>query len=117
MAEGLLRHRLPAGWAVESAGTKPTQVRAEAIAVMAEIGIDISAHWSKALEGFIGQGFDYVITVCGNAQESCPVWAGGGERLHWGFEDPHTLEDFRRVRDEIRAKVEREMGRFPALAG
>lgn len=112
MAEGLFRHRLGAEWQVESAGTRPSKVREEAIAAMAEVGIDLTGHRSKGLEEFEGQRFDYVITVCGHAQESCPVWPGVGTRLHWGFEDPHTLEDFRRVRDEIAARLERERGLF-----
>ena len=76
MAEGLLRHEAGDLFEVSSAGMKPTQVRPEAIAVMNEIGIDISGHRSKSVDEFTGQEFDYVITVCDNANESCPVFPG-----------------------------------------
>jgi arsenate reductase len=102
MAEGLLRHDAGDRFDVASAGTKPGRVRPEAIAVMNEIGIDISGHRSKSVEEFTGESFDYVLTVCDNARENCPVFPGHGKRLHHGFDDPATLEDFRRVRDEIR---------------
>jgi arsenate reductase (thioredoxin) len=111
MAEGLLRHDAGASFEVESAGTKPGTVRPEAIAVMNELGIDISGHRSKNVDEFAGQKFDYVITVCDNARESCPVFFGSAVRLHRSFEDPVALAGsegerlalFRRVRDEIRA--------------
>jgi arsenate reductase len=110
MAEGLLRHDAGDRFDVESAGLNPGQVRPEAIAVMKEIGVDISAHRSKHVDEFAGQQFDYVLTVCDNANESCPVLPGQGERLHRSFEDPAALQGgeqerlarFRRVRDEIR---------------
>jgi arsenate reductase len=110
MAEGLLRHDAGDRFDVESAGLNPGQVRPEAIAVMEEIGVDISAHRSKHVDEFAGQQFDYVLTVCDNANESCPVLPGQGERLHRSFEDPAALQGseqqrlakFRRVRDEIR---------------
>ncbi|MGH9608460.1 MAG: arsenate reductase ArsC [Bryobacteraceae bacterium] len=111
MAEGLLRHDAGNRFEVESAGTKPGTVRPEAIAVMRELGIDISGHRSKHLDDFQGQRFDYVITVCDNAKESCPVFTGAVQRLHHGFDDPpppsHGSEEervtiFRRVRDELR---------------
>jgi arsenate reductase len=110
MAEGLLRHDAGAQWEVESAGTKPGTVRPEAIAVMRELGIDISGHRSKHVDEFEGQRFDYVITVCDHARESCPVFFGPAERLHHSFEDPAALDGseperlalFRRVRDELR---------------
>jgi arsenate reductase len=110
MAEGLLRHDAGDRFDVESAGLNPGQVRPEAIAVMDEIGVDISAHRSKHVDEFAGQQFDYVLTVCDNANESCPVLPGQGERLHRSFEDPAALQGgeqqrlagFRRVRDEIR---------------
>ena len=110
MAEGLLRHDAGDRFAVESAGTKPGQVRPEAIAVMKELGIDISGHRSKSVEEFAGRKFDYVLTVCDNAKESCPVFPGHANRLHRNFEDPaaaqgsetERLAVFRRVRDEIR---------------
>lgn len=113
MAEGLLRHDGGDRFEVFSAGTKPSQVRPEAIEVMRELGIDISGHRSKSVDEFSGQEFDYVITVCDNANESCPVFPGRTRRVHWGFEDPaEVMGDeatrvavFRRVRDEIRKKL------------
>lgn len=111
MAEGLLRHTAGDGFEVFSAGTKPSHVRPEAIAVMHELGIDISGHRSKSVDEFAGQSFDYVLTVCDNAKESCPVFAGRTVTIHKNFEDPGALrgsEDqrlalFRRVRDEMRS--------------
>jgi len=110
MAEGLLRHDAGDRFDVESAGLNPGHVRPEAIAVMKEIGLDISGQRSKHVDEFAGQQFDYVLTVCDNANESCPVLPGQGERLHRSFEDPAALQGteqqrlagFRRVRDEIR---------------
>jgi arsenate reductase len=111
MAEGLLRHDAGDHFEVESAGTKPGTVRPEAIAVMREVDIDISAHRSKHVEEFSGQPFDYVLTVCDNAKESCPVFFGAATRLHHNFNDPAVVEGpqekriaaFRTVRDEIRS--------------
>lgn len=111
MAEGLLRHDGGDRFEVESAGTKASQVRPEAIAVMGEVGIDISGHRSKNVSEFEGQRFDYLITVCDNARETCPVFFGAAKQLHHCFEDPpppNTGSDeeritiFRRVRDELR---------------
>ena len=114
MAEGLLRHDAGDRFTVESAGTKPSHVRTEAIAVMKELGIDISGHRSKSVEEFARTEFDYVLTVCDNAKESCPVFPGHANRLHKNFEDPAAAEGteaarlavFRRVRDEIRDYLE-----------
>src|SRR5208282_2469590 len=111
MAEGLLRHDAGERFEVESAGTKPSSVRPEAIAVMRELGIDISGQRSKSVEEFAGQRFDAVITVCDSARESCPVFFGSAKRLHQSFEDPaasdgpeeERLAVFRRVRDQLRA--------------
>lgn len=111
MAEGLLRHDAGDRFEVESAGTKPGTVRPEAIAAMRELGIDISGHRSKHVDEFQGKHFDYVITVCDNAKESCPVFFSAAKRLHHSFEDPAALQGsdeerlslFRRVRDELRA--------------
>jgi arsenate reductase (thioredoxin) len=113
MAEGLLRHETGARWEVHSAGTHPGSLRPEAVAAMHEIGIDISGHWSKSVDEFLGQGFDFVITVCDHANAACPVFPGSTRRLHWPFEDPAAvtgtlavrLDAFRRVRDQIRVKV------------
>lgn len=110
MAEGLLRHDAGRRFDVESAGTKPGQVRPEAIAVMKEIGIDISRHRSKHVDEFAARAFDHVLTVCDNAKESCPIFLGHGHRTHKAFDDPAALQAdemerlalFRRVRDEIR---------------
>ncbi len=115
MAEGLLRHGDCGGamFEVESAGVEPSHVRSQAIEVMREIGIDISAHRSKSVDEFAGQDFDYVITVCDNANERCPVFPGNAKRIHWSFDDPAAAEGdeaarlavFRRVRDEIRERL------------
>src|SRR5262245_43187045 len=111
MAEGILRHDGGERFDVASAGMKPSSVRPEAIQVMNEIGIDISGHRSKSVDEFTEQEFEYVITVCDNANETCPVFPGKTARIHQSFEDPpppHVNSDqerlaiFRRVRDEIR---------------
>jgi arsenate reductase len=102
MAEGLLRHDAGERFDVESAGTKPGIVRPEAIAAMKELGIDISGHRSKHVDEFEGHRFDYVITVCDNAKESCPVFFGAVKRLHHSFDDPPPMAIFRRVRGELR---------------
>ena len=117
MAEGLLRHDGAGRFQVESAGVEPASVRAEAIDVMNEIGIDISGHRSKSIDEFIGREFDYVITVCDNANERCPVFPGSVKRIHWSFEDPAAaigsqaarLDVFRRVRDQIRERLRRTL--------
>lgn len=111
MAEGLLRHDAGDRFEAESAGTKPGIVRPEAIAVMKEVDIDITAHRSKHVEEFNGQHFDYVLTVCDYAKESCPVFFCAATRLHQNFNDPALVEGpeakrmavFRIVRDEIRS--------------
>jgi arsenate reductase len=111
MAEGLLRHGGSDKFEAFSAGTNPGHVRPEAIEAMREIGIDISGHRSKSVDEFVGQDFDYVITVCDNAAENCPVFPGKTTRIHQSFEDPpppsvgddeSRMAIFRRVRDEIR---------------
>jgi len=110
MAEGLARHDHGDQLEVESAGASATLVRPEAIAVMNEIGIDISGHRSKLVDEFKHQNFDYVLTVCDNAREICPIFPGHGNRIHRNFEDPAATHGsteerqaaFRRVRDEIR---------------
>lgn len=113
MAEGLLRHLAGDRFNIASAGVSPTHVRPEAVTAMREIGIDISHHRSKSVDEFSGQEFDYVITVCDNANEHCPVFPGKTQRLHWSFDDPaaargdeHSrLAEFRRVRDEIQQQL------------
>jgi arsenate reductase len=117
MAEGLLRHEGGGRFEVESAGVNPSRVRPEAVEAMREVGIDISGQRSKSADEFVGQDFDYIITVCDNARESCPVFPGHAERIHHSFEDPPapdaadretTISIFRRVRDEIRAWLREE---------
>ena len=113
MAEGLLREMAGERFDVESAGVAPSAVRGEAIQAMQEIGIDISGHNSKSVDLFVDQQFDYIITVCDNARESCPVFPGTAERIHWSFDDPAAaqgddqsrLAAFRHVRDEIRSRL------------
>ena len=116
MAEGLLRHLAGDTFEVHSAGTEATSVKPEAIAAMAEIAADISGQESKTLERYFGEQFEYVITVCDDANEACPVFPSAKNRLHWSFEDPsqatgteeERLKVFRRIRDEIRERIERE---------
>jgi len=113
MAEGFLRALGGARFEVESAGTEASRVHPLAIRVMGEVGIDLRGHTSKTLDRFLGEKWDYVITVCDKANESCPLFPGAAERLHWSFDDPSALtgtEDdrlvgFRRVRDEIHARL------------
>jgi arsenate reductase len=113
MAEGLLRHDAGDRFAVFSAGVQASYVRPQAIAVMEELGIDISGQRSKSVEEFAGQEFDYVITVCDNANQRCPVFPGKTQRIHWSFDDPavatgsdeEQLAAFRRVRDQIHEKL------------
>lgn len=113
MAEGLLRAMAGDNFEVASAGTIASFVRPQAIAAMAEIGIDISGHRSKCLDEFLEESFDYIITVCDNAAENCPVFPGKAKRIHWSFDDPAEaagsdavqLAVFRRVRDEIAEKL------------
>lgn len=113
MAEGLLRAFGGDSVEVFSAGTNPSSVRPEAIAVMLEIGIDLAGHRSKHVREFDGQHFDYVITVCDDANESCPIFPGNTERIHWSFPDPAATEGseterlaaFRRVRDALAERI------------
>lgn len=114
MAEGLLRHLGEERFEVESAGVIASFVRPPAIEAMREIGIDISNHRSKSVDEFAGLEFDYVITVCDHAKENCPFFPASAQRLHWSFDDPaeaagspqEQLAVFRRVRDEIRHRLE-----------
>ena len=117
MAEGLLRHLAGDRFEVMSAGTEATQVRPLAVRAMDELGIDISDQESKTMERFLGDTFDYVITVCDDANEACPIFPGARRRLHWSFEDPaqatgseeERLRVFQSVRDEIRERIEGEL--------
>jgi arsenate reductase len=113
MGEGILRDIAGDKFEVESAGVAPSHVRPESVKAMREIGIDISSHRSKSVDEFLGREFDYVITVCDNAKESCPVFPGNAERIHWSFDDPaavvgsdeERLAAFRRVRNEIQERL------------
>ena len=113
MAEGLLRSMAGDRFEAGSAGTEKTSVHPLAVRAMMEAGIDISAHTSKRYEDVEGLGWDWVITVCDDANERCPIVPGSVKRLHWSFEDPsgasgdeaHRLDVFCRVRDQIRARL------------
>ncbi len=117
MAEGLLRHLAGDRFEAHSAGTEATRVRPLAIRAMDEVGVDITGQVSKTLERYLGEPFDYVITVCDDANEACPFFPGAKDRLHWPFEDPSRAEGseeeclaiFRRVRDEIKVHIEQEL--------
>ena len=117
MAEGLLRHLAGDRFEAHSAGTEATRVRPLALRAMAELGIDLSAQQSKTLDRYLGQPFDAVITVCDRANESCPIFPGARERLHWSFPDPsiatgteqEQLAVYRTVRDAIRERIESEL--------
>jgi arsenate reductase (thioredoxin) len=117
MAEGLLRHLAGDRFEVYSAGTEATSVRPEATKVMAELGVDISGQESKTLGSYPDEPFDYVVTVCDDANEACPIFPGAKNRLHWSFRDPSQatgseearLRVFRGVRNEILARIEREL--------
>ncbi len=116
MAEGILRNLYGGRFDVSSAGTEPSRVNPYAVRVMAEIGMDISDHKSKSLDMYAGTHFDYVVTVCDSANEACPVFTGGGRKLHKGFPDPagfggkdeEITAGFRTVRDEIKRWIESE---------
>ncbi len=125
MAEGLLREMAGERVEVLSAGVAPSQVRPEAIAAMKEIGIDISGHRSKSIDEFATQAFDYVITVCDNANQHCPTFAGPSQRIHWNVEDPAAVEGdeqtrldaFRQARDELQGRLHQFVAEQVALAG
>jgi arsenate reductase (thioredoxin) len=113
MAEGFLRALAGNRFEVESAGSEKTCVHPLAIRAMREVGIDIESHRSKTLERFLTEPWDYVITVCDSANESCPIFPRTVRRLHWSFEDPSRaagteddrLQVFRRVRAAISARL------------
>jgi len=118
MAEGIARTLAPAGTKVWSAGSRPTGVRAEAIAVLKEIGIHISEQRAKAVAAIPAAEVDTVITLCG--EEECPVFLGKATRLHWGLPDPaaangseaERLDAFRKVRDELRRRIADLLAQF-----
>jgi len=112
MAEGLLRDLAGDQFEVFSAGTFASLVRPQAIAVMKEIGVDISGHRSKSADEFLDDDFDYVITVCDHANQRCPVFSGPAKRLHWSIDDPvisgsenEQLAAFQRARDELHQRI------------
>jgi arsenate reductase len=119
MAEGIARALAPAGVKVSSAGSQPSRVNPLAIRVLDEIGIDIRSHTSKSVDSVAPGGVDAVITLC--AEEVCPVFLGNAHRIHWGLPDPagvvgaesERLESFRKVRDEIRQRLQVVFGRSP----
>jgi len=121
MAEALVNHDLGESFEAYSAGTEPKPPHPLAIRVLAEIGIDHSAARSKSMDEFADQSFDFVITLCDAANETCPLFFGGVRRAHLGFDDPAGAEGteeeklavFRRVRDEIRAQVEAYLTKGP----
>jgi arsenate reductase len=111
MAEGLLRHMAGDVFEAFSAGTHPVGLNPGAVAAMKAIGVDISSQHSKHVAEFASRSFDYVITVCDRAKESCPMFPGAGALLHWSFDDPAAAEgpvqakEFHRVRDEIQKQM------------
>jgi arsenate reductase len=113
MAEALLRSLGGGDFEVHSAGTEPKGLHPLTVEVMRESGIDVSGQESKSLERFLGQAFDYIITVCDRARDNCPTFPGDNVRIHWGFEDPaaatggqaERLAVFRRVRNEISERL------------
>jgi len=119
MAEGMCNHLFNERFEAKSAGTESSEVNRYAITVMAEIGIDLSHHRSKGIDEFARERFDYVVTVCDHAKETCPFFPGEGTRLHKNFEDPAGITDmgeeatmarFRRTRDEILAWIREIFG-------
>lgn len=113
MAEGWLRHLGGEEFDANSAGTEATQVRPLAIRAMSEVGVDISGQTSKTLERYIKEPWDVIITVCDQANESCPLFPGGKRRLHWSFPDPskatgteeEQLAAYRQVRDDLHERI------------
>lgn len=118
IAEGLLKNLYGDLYDVYSAGTEPGEVHPAAVLAMREIGIDISSYRSKSADEFAGMEFDFLVTLCDNARESCPYFPGNGRHIHQAFMDPSAVEGspqkqfavFRTVRDEIRAWIEKEFG-------
>ena len=115
MAEGMLGHFAGERFESFSAGTEATHVRPEAIEAMREVGVDISGQRSETLDRYLGEPFDYVVTVCDDANEACPVFPGAKRRLHWSLPDPSAvpgegrMEAFQSVRDRIRGLIESEL--------
>ena len=113
IAEGLLRNLASDKFSVFSAGSHPSQVHPMSVAVMEEVGIDISHHTSDPISDYVDHGIDIVITVCDNAKQACPVFPGNVEHIHWSIEDPFNgwdfdpldLDNFRKVREEINSRI------------
>lgn len=118
MAEGLLRARYGDRYEVSSAGTRQSKVSTRAIAVMQEIGIDISGHQSKTLAAVSGISFDLAVSLCDNAHAVCPIVPNAKKTIHRGFADPHqtsgteeeTLDGYRQVRDQMAAWIDITFG-------
>ena len=125
MAEGWLRHLYPDRYEAHSAGTQATQVRLLAIRAMAEAGVDISGQSSKTLDRYLDQPWDFVITVCNQVNDACPLFPGGQRRLHWFCPDPsratgdeeQQLGAYRQVRDALRARIEEFFGSDSSAIG
>jgi arsenate reductase len=121
MAEGWLRHLAGDRFEVVSAGTHPVGLNPYAVTVMGEAGVDISNHVSERVDPYLEQRFDYVITVCDNAQEACPVFPGASSKLHWNFDDPakatgtyeQQLIVFRKTRDEVADRIRQFLAETP----
>ena len=113
IAEGLLRNLASDKFSVFSAGSHPSQVHPMSVAVMEEVGIDISHHTSDPISDYVDHGIDVVITVCDNAKQACPVFPGNVEHIHWSIEDPFNgwdfdpldLDNFRKVREDIDSRI------------
>ena len=113
IAEGLLRNLASDKFSVFSAGSHPSQVHPMSVAVMEEVGIDISHHTSDPISDCVDDGIDVVITVCDNAKQACPVFPGNVEHIHWSIEDPFNgwdfdpldLDNFRKVREDINSRI------------
>ncbi len=110
MAEGLLRWLGKDDFAVFSAGTEPGQLHPLAVAVMQEINVDISEQRSQHLNDYLDQHFDYVITVCDRAKETCPTFPGDPERIHWSFDDPSAIEGDEETRRAFFRKIRGQIG-------
>ena len=113
MAEGLLRHMAGNKFEVYSAGSHPSHLHPASVAVMAEWGIDIARHTAEPIDDYLDAGIDIAITVCDNAQQSCPTFPGNMEQIHWGLDDPYhgwgaepeDLLPYREIRDELKDRI------------
>jgi arsenate reductase len=107
MAEGWANHLGAGSVEAHSAGVDPFRMIPQTLEVMAEVGVDISSHRAKSAEEFVGEEFDYIITLCDNARANCPYFPGEAGRLHWPIADPYGLglDDYRRAREEIKERI------------